>query len=126
VCFVAQIAMFIFGIIALVKGTFSLSKTRAVRGAAARTIGAILMLPLPLALGIGFVIGMIMATQGKPVDLKSLGPLSAIDGVLTLVCFVIVVVIAFATARDKETELPPSTFQPPRPLDDTNPYKPRE
>jgi hypothetical protein len=43
-CCIAEIAMFVFGIIALVKGSFKLSANKVVQGGPARVIGVILLL----------------------------------------------------------------------------------
>jgi len=48
--FILEAVLFIPGLIAFILGKVPLSRRRAVNGSAARTIGAILMVPLPLYL----------------------------------------------------------------------------
>src|SRR5438105_4235394 len=76
----AEIAAFVVGIIALVKGKVSLSRKRVISGAGARWIGAVLVLPIPLAFVAAFVAGVIVAISAagrqqrlQPNDLWTLG-----------------------------------------------------
>jgi hypothetical protein len=48
--FILEAALFVPGVIALLLGHVPLTRRRAVRGSAARLVGAILMIPLPLYL----------------------------------------------------------------------------
>jgi hypothetical protein len=72
-CCIGQVAILVFGLIALIKGEFKLSANRVVSGGAARVVGALLLLSLALGPGgafmYGFVVGankgMQMAKQGK-------------------------------------------------------------
>jgi len=63
-----EIGLVIFGIYALVTGKLTLSKNRIVRGAAARLIAVVALLPLPLSLAIGFIVGFIAAGRGEFLD----------------------------------------------------------
>jgi hypothetical protein len=62
-CCIAEIAMFVFGIVTLVKGTFQVSRQRVVTGARAYLIGAILVSVLPLVVVIGLVAGVVLTMQ---------------------------------------------------------------
>ncbi len=53
----AEIGLLIYGIIALIKGQFSMGKGKKVQGSSARVLGIICMLPIPLAAIAGFIIG---------------------------------------------------------------------
>jgi hypothetical protein len=55
----AEIGLFVYGIIALIRGQFSIGKAKTVYGADARILGAISLLPLPIAGAAGFSIGML-------------------------------------------------------------------
>lgn len=70
-CLVAQIATFVLGIIALVKGEVKLTGSNVVHGPRARVIGVLLLLPLTLALGIGFIVGLVAGARGQA-DVKEL------------------------------------------------------
>src|SRR5688572_203052 len=52
-----EIAMLIIGVITLIRGQISLSKTRHVTGKPARLAGLIFALPLPLAYVVGAIFG---------------------------------------------------------------------
>jgi hypothetical protein len=64
----AEIGLIIFGIYALITGKLTLTKNRIVRGAAARLIAVIALLPLPLSLGIWSIVGFIAAGRGEFLD----------------------------------------------------------
>ncbi len=49
-CLVLEIVLFVLGLTAFVIGLIPLSRRRRVRGSAARVVGVILMIPLPLYL----------------------------------------------------------------------------
>jgi hypothetical protein len=107
VCCFAEIAMFVFGVIALVKGSFSLSRSRVVKDVPARVIGAVLLLPLPVGQGIGFLwglaIGMEKGAKGQQVTAEDIRPiektLTIINVAVASVCLVAAVAIAVATAQ---------------------------
>jgi hypothetical protein len=108
-CCVAEIAMFVFGIIALVKGKFSLTGSRIVHQVPARIIGVILLLPLIIGQGVGFAIGFAkgaeFAAKGKEFsfhDAMSLqGPILAVNGIVTGVSLLAALGIAIGTAKPK-------------------------
>lgn len=127
-CCIAEIAMFIFGIMTLAKGSFTLSRNRVVRGAPAYVIGAILTAVLPVVLGIGFAIGFFIAAKGgNPQDMK-IGPLAAVDPIVVLLALVAVLAIGLATGKEpqkrKSTSAPFAGGPTPqlRPVDPNNPY----
>jgi hypothetical protein len=110
-CCIAEIASFVFGILALVKGRFALTGTRVVEGASARVIGVLLLCPLIIGQGGGvayaFVWMMQHAAQGQAVDLNNLQavqtqlatPLLIINVAGSAVPLLIALVIAVANAR---------------------------
>ena len=50
-CCIGEIASFVFGILALVRGQFTLTRNRVVQGGSARAIGVLLLFPLILGQG---------------------------------------------------------------------------
>ncbi len=62
---VLQIGMLVMGLIALFSGKLSLTKAMTLKGAAARLAGLIMIAPLPINLGVGFVVGLTVASQGR-------------------------------------------------------------
>jgi hypothetical protein len=110
-CCAAEIGMLVFGIIALVKGKFSLTRSRVVHKVPARIIGVILVLPLIIGQGVSFAVIFIdiskEAARGKQMTFqegfqegeKLSGPLVLVNGIVTGVCMGAALVIALATAR---------------------------
>lgn len=127
-CCAAEIGMLVFGIITLVKGTFQFSRARVVRGGPAYAIGVILVLPLPLAFGIGAVIGaMIAARTGRAPTAQDLPAFGMIDVVLVLTALLASVIIALTSAQPvarREESLDASYGGEPlnRTIDPNNPY----
>jgi hypothetical protein len=102
-----EIGLLIAGIIALTTGKFKLSKVRVATGAVARIAGLVMMLPLPLALAAGFVIGLQKANQGKAVDIAELHPKVAIVEIcIVVVCALLGFSIALIAARPREDTEP--------------------
>jgi hypothetical protein len=124
-CCIAQIAMSVMGIVTLVKGSFSLSRRSVVRGPAAYTIGIILTATLPALLGLGFVIGMVLAIRqpGKPPDL---GALVLLDPIVVVVILGIVATIAITNRQSvdevRAEEQFPAVVPSAEPRDLENPY----
>jgi hypothetical protein len=107
-----EIGMLIAGIITLAKGKFTLTKSRVVQGGAARLAGVVMVLPLPLAFAVGFVIGFDRGVHGKPVDLKELqGTLAVVELSIVAVCFLVALGIGLVCAQ------PPSVIRSPNPLE---------
>ena len=67
----AEIGLLVMGIIALVKGKLTLSKTRVVHGTAARLLALIALLPLPLSFAAGLVYGVVVTARGGDVAADS-------------------------------------------------------
>ena len=62
-CCGAEIGIFIFGIITLVKGNFTLSRSRVIQGAPARVVGALLLVPLIVGQGGELIMGMMWGIE---------------------------------------------------------------
>jgi hypothetical protein len=99
--------MFVFGIIALVKGSFNLTRSRVVQKVPARVIGAILLLPFPAFVLIPIVVGIVkgaeVAAKGKEFTFQDAmnvqGPILIANAVIVAVCLLAALGIAIATAR---------------------------
>src|SRR5688500_8932349 len=94
----AEIAMLVIGIYALVTGKLTLSKKKVVQGTPARMIGIIGLLPLPLSFMAGVMYGATMAAQGKDftTDKSAQWTMIGIEGGITLVAFLLILVLGFA------------------------------
>ena len=68
----AEIGLLILGIPALVTGQLTLTKTRVVEGTAARLLAIIALLPLPLVMVVGMVVGAVVVLQGGDPTLSSM------------------------------------------------------
>jgi hypothetical protein len=79
--------MFIAGLMALIKGKLTLSKTKIVEGTAARLLGILLMLPIPTALAVGVIWGILLNANnvtGVPIQPPQGQVVAAEVGILAL------------------------------------------
>jgi hypothetical protein len=88
----AEIALIIYGIYALVRGSFSLGKGRSVTGNKARILGLLCLVPLPLSFCAGAVIGVVSAIGGGAVE--NFWLYTAAEFIILLMVIVIVSVLA--------------------------------
>ncbi len=100
----AEIGLLIFGIYALVRGRLKVTNNRIVRGVAARLLGIVAMLPVPLALLIGFVMGMEAAARGRPMDDAFKLSLTLIELGLVAGCGLFVFTVGFFLGGSSEEE----------------------
>ena len=125
-CCIAEIAMFVMGIVTLVKGSFQVSRKRAVTGAPAYAIGMILVAVLPVALLSGFLIGFVIALRtGRQPTVDQLQPLAFLDVAAVLIALLAITIIGFTTAKEpRRTTSGAAPLVNPtyRPLDPNNPY----
>jgi hypothetical protein len=99
-CIITEVCLLVLGIITLVKGQINISKDKMVVGVPARWIGAVLLLPLPLSLAVGFGWGIILAAQGRIPDRKELQTTGAIIEIsIFAVCILAAVIIAAASEK---------------------------
>jgi hypothetical protein len=90
-----EIGMLIAGILALIKGKFTLTKNRVVEGAMARVIGLVMVLPIPLAIAAGVMVGFALTLQGKPIEEKELRTtLAIVEVVIVLACLLLAVILS--------------------------------
>jgi hypothetical protein len=92
--------MLIFGIISLVTGKFTLTRNKVVYGTPARMVGLILVMPLPILVIVGVMLGFGLLAQGKQLteaEMKQLTTTGMIIGaVVILACFVAAIAVAAA------------------------------
>lgn len=101
-CCIAEIAMSVFGLVTLIRGQFSLSRSKVVRGTPAYIIGGLLLSTLPIALGLGMVIGFVLAARtGQPPTIEEMAPYGIVDVVVVVVILAAVLTVALSTARDE-------------------------
>src|SRR5262245_22776967 len=85
-----EIGMIVWGLVALFRGEFQLNPTRVVKGVAARLIGLLLLLPLPVSFAIGFLIGLSVASEGRRFDPAAWRlTLVAVEAAVTLGCLAV-------------------------------------
>jgi hypothetical protein len=100
-----EIAMLVMAIVALVRGKMTLSRSRVLQGTAARLIGAIGLLPLPLAFAAGFGFGVYFGMQGQNInDPANRWILSAMEAAITVLCFVLMMALGYAFATPSEAD----------------------
>lgn len=105
-CLITELCLLVLGIITLVTGKINVSKDKMIVGAPARWIGAVLLLPLPLAFLVGFVWGMMIAAQGRMPDPKELRTIGAVIeiGIFGL-CMVVCLIIALSSQKVPVTKV---------------------
>jgi uncharacterized protein (TIGR03000 family) len=107
-----EIALFCLGLYALVTGKMTLGKNRVVHGAAARMLGVIALLPVPLAVFVGLVICVVMGPGAlSPANPSNRWLAFAVEGGAIVFCVVVIygvgglaVGAANAGARSQENE----------------------
>jgi hypothetical protein len=107
---ILEIGMLIFGLVGLISGKLTISKKVKVVGTPARITGVILMLPLPLALALGFMLGILLGNSVSLSDLQTIATIAEL--LLIFACLVIAYLYANA---NKVLEIPATSFptQPP-------------
>ncbi len=96
---------FFGGLFALLTGRIRLWGNKTVRGERARLIGIILMIPGPLALMLGVIIGFNARTMDEVT--RNLGTISIIELVGVLTCFIIAAYLYSTAPDDSLTETAP-------------------
>jgi hypothetical protein len=108
-CLIVEILMLIVGLIGLIGGKLTLSKNFPLEGRRARIAGLILALPLPLAFGIGLVLGVLIGTGALPSSATKYA--SCIDIGAVLAGLGGAIAYAYATKPPAVSGFPPA--QPP-------------
>lgn len=95
-----EVGMLVMGLYALVTGRMPLSNERVVRGAAARWLGLVSLLPVPLAFCGGLVAAVVMVSRGQDLMDESVKWLFvAIEAGTVLLCAIFVGTVGAAVAR---------------------------
>lgn len=103
-----EILMLIFGIIALIRGRFLLTRAKEVRGWPARIIGVLLIMPFPMSFIAGMVLGAVFMALGKSIDGQEFKSAAMILGFATVaLCFFSAIGVAFFLAEPIRKERPP-------------------
>ncbi|MGD9007269.1 MAG: hypothetical protein PVG41_05075 [Desulfobacteraceae bacterium] len=92
--FGAQIGLLIYGIIAIIRGQYSMRKGRKVIGSKARLLGAVCMAPIPLAMIAGTVIGFLNPDAVIAGELKGL--IAGIE-IAILICTILSLILLTKT-----------------------------
>jgi uncharacterized transporter YbjL len=90
-----EIAMLVWGIIIMVTGKMKVSANREVRGMAARGLAVFLILPFPLAFGLGVLIGLLAPDMIQNNRLA----LSGIEAVIVLGCAAVAIVVGIVIGK---------------------------
>ncbi len=95
-----NIIMLVAGIVILVRGKLNFTKNKVTTGAPAYIAGVILLLPLPLAFCVGFVLALRMQARDGVVDASRIaGTATAIEIGIIFVCLAIALTIAGIYAK---------------------------
>ncbi len=87
----AEIALVIYGIYVLIKGSFNLGKGRIVTGSKARILALLCLAPLPVSFCAGAVIGLALAASGQNVENFLL--YTAVELVILIVVIAVIMVL---------------------------------
>lgn len=91
-----EIAMLILGFVALRTGKLTLTSTRVVRGAAARALGVLCLMPIPLSYAVGFFIGVVITSAQGSFDPKPyFWSMAGLEGGMAVLCIVLIYAIGW-------------------------------
>jgi hypothetical protein len=98
-----DIILFIFGLFAVITGKFYLTRKLIVQGMAARIVGILLMLPMP----INFAVGVAFKHTQPPVNhhwpdkyAQDIGTIiSALSTIISVLCLVVGIIISICAAK---------------------------
>ena len=90
----AEIGLLIYGIIAMIRGQYSMGKGKKVIGSKARFLAAVCMVPIPLSMIAGFLVGFVIELfiPGSTSSGKLSGMMAGIEAAI-LVCTIIALMI---------------------------------
>ena len=97
------LALLIYGIVAMVRGKFSLGKDKEIIGTRARILGAISCGVFPLSLAVGLSVGVLVGL--RIIDMPSDGALMMIDFGSLIFVIVLLVVLSKRFYRQQQEEL---------------------
>ncbi len=118
-CLVLEILMLVFGIVTMITGKFTLTRSKIVRGTPARIVAGIMLLPLPLALVVGVpIVATILAKRGDEDKARLIGTI--VEASIVLICFIAAMTTAAIYAG------PPPKKRRPRRDEEDEEYKREE
>jgi len=106
---VLEISMLVMGLIGVITGKLTIAKNTRVEGTPARIAGVILMLPLPTALFLGFMLGLLL---GNSMPLETI---QIIATVLEFGLIIVCLVVALMYANSKKITVTPPAAPPQEP-----------
>ena len=95
----AEIGLFVYGIYVLITGKYSLGRRGFVYGTPARILGVLCLLPLPVAFGLGLIVGTLMAL-GIVEDITMLSLI--LEGGVLLIVIVLISVLSKRFYRQQQ------------------------
>jgi hypothetical protein len=102
-CLAIEITMFVLGMIGVVKGKVSLTRTRVTIGTPARVAGALLLIPLPVYIVANVVAGIAIFGQAAQPSNPAFEATAAIVSVVSIAvsaaCFLAAIVLCAVTAK---------------------------
>jgi len=101
---VCGILILILGVVTLIRGKVSLTNNRVVTGGPAYIVGALFVLPFPLSFGVGVLMGMQRAAEGRPMDEQFRTQGTFVDLGLTIGCLIMAVIVAVCTAKRPDVD----------------------
>jgi hypothetical protein len=103
-CLLVEFIMFVIGLVGVVKGKVSLTRTRIAIGAPARGAAAVMLIPLPVGIIAEAFMGLALfgtiSQKNEDPKLAAIGSGAyLIEIAVTLVCFLVAIVICAVTAK---------------------------
>lgn len=96
----AEIGLFIYGLIAIIRGIYSMGKGQKVIGPKARLLGALCMAPIPLSMMVGIVIGLTNPEGLASGELRGL--IAGIEITILVATFITVTLLAKKFIKEQE------------------------
>ncbi len=106
-CIGLELGLVVFGIFALVKGRFSVSRSKVVAGTAARVMGVLALLPIPLAIVVHTLYAAASIRSGTEMDRAAA---QDVDGAITIGVVVLLLVVGIALGKPKQPPQLPQAF----------------
>jgi len=91
-----EIGLLIFGFVALIRGKFTITKNKVVEGMPARLLGALAILPLPLLVGLGILLGL---AKGEQFFVKNKLQLTIAEAAIVVVFAIIIFGVGAAIGK---------------------------
>jgi hypothetical protein len=101
---VIEVALFAWGLYGLITGKLQISRNKLVVGTPARLLAVLALLPLPIALGVGLLIGMDAGMRGGEIPREKQLTLTLIEAgvAVTVLLIVIVAILVMGTPPERK------------------------